>query len=84
LYKWIKVGSKTAEFEGFSSNETIFGGYSSLSYTSRTECKYMMADHPGAVEDYSKAITLSPNYAPNYSGRGLARTKENFRDKIQD
>jgi tetratricopeptide (TPR) repeat protein len=62
--------------------KTLFGDYFSLSYTYRAECKYMTGDHSGAIEDYNKAITLSPDYAPNYAGRGHAR--KNLVDGIQD
>ncbi len=35
--------------------------------------KYKQGDYQGAIEDYTQAIRLDPNYAKAYHGRGIAR-----------
>ena len=35
--------------------------------------KYVLGDNKGAIEDYSKAIDMNPQYAGTYCNRGVAK-----------
>jgi len=54
-------------------------------YFNRGLNKRLNSDNEGAIEDYSTAIVLNPNYAKAYCNRGFARMKSNdFLNAIND
>ena len=44
-------------------------------YSLRADLKEKLADMPGALEDYTKAIDLNPYYSDLYSYRAAVREK---------
>ncbi|BAZ08691.1 serine/threonine protein kinase [Calothrix sp. NIES-4071] len=53
--------------------ETATEQLSPATYNNRGLEKYNKKDYRGAIEDYSQAIKINPNYAIAYYNRGLAR-----------
>jgi tetratricopeptide (TPR) repeat protein len=62
-------------------------GYSQTAeeYYYRGKAKYPLKDYRGAIQDYSKAIELDPEYAHAYYYRGNAKVNlKDYRGAIQD
>ena len=48
-----------------------------MAYSNRGLSKANLQDYQGAIEDYTKAIELNPNYSKAYNNRGNSKLKLN-------
>ena len=54
-------------------------------YFNSGKAKNELKDYMGAIQDYSKAIEINPNYAFAYNNRGNAKHRlQDYREAIQD
>ena len=71
----------------FSKIGTIFNGTGEeyIEYNIRGEKKKFIDDYKGAIEEFSKAIKLKPNYEEAYYNRGMSKAKlKNYNSAIED
>jgi tetratricopeptide (TPR) repeat protein len=54
-------------------NEILMAQVSAQDYLEQGNARYKSKDYQGAIEDYTKAISLKPDYAEAYRNRGVAR-----------
>ncbi|MCX8194741.1 MAG: tetratricopeptide repeat protein [Candidatus Micrarchaeota archaeon] len=67
------AGSLPLSCKEISASDTSIAAF--ISYSNRGVAKFSLGDYIGAIEDFTKAIELNPNYAEAYYNRGLAKVK---------